>query len=329
MKKSKISSISHAVLGFACACTLGAASAHAQPVTVNEPAGINLGGTSFFDALGKYTPGFIYQQYFQIQHYNSINGDNGRPVPVIKGTDFTAIVSLNQFIYVSPYHILGGVLGGMAILPLVDLNASFAPDSIVRLKANRGVGVGDITWGPFIAFPPVIRGGRPVFAQRIEFDVVSPSGGYDTSKDINPSSGFWSVNPYWAVTVLPTPKTEISARFSYLHNFSNTHPASSAPLPAGTTTQAGDAGWVNFTASYEVLPKLNVGLNGYYFKQFTDNQVDGVIQKGTEAESISMGPGGTYAFNQANIAFLNVYLPVVKKNTASGFNVVLRYIHAF
>jgi hypothetical protein len=329
MKKSKILGISRAVLGLACACALGVASAQAQQVSVNEPYVINLGGTSFFDAFGKYTPGLIYQQYFQIQHFNSINGTDGNPVPVIKGTDFTALVSLNQFIYVSPYHVLGGVLGGMAILPLVDLNAAFATDSIVRLKANRGMGVGDITWGPFIAFPPVIRGGRPVFAQRIEFDVVSPTGGYDTSKDINPSSGFWSVNPYWAVTVLPTPKTELSARFNYLHNFSNGHPASSAPLPTGTTTQAGDAGWVNFTASYEVLPKLNVGLNGYYFKQFTDNQVDGVAQKGTEAESISMGPGATYMFNQSNIGFLNVYLPVVKKNTASGFNVILRYIHAF
>ncbi|EKN00396.1 MULTISPECIES: transporter [Acidocella] len=327
MKTRKFKAVSSAVLALALAC--GAALKPAQAVTVNEPSGINLGGTSFFDALGKYTPGLIYQQYFQIQHFNAINDTNGNAIPVFKNTSITAIVSLNQFIYVSPYHLFGGVLGAMAIVPLVDLNASFAHDSPVRLVANRGMGVGDITWGPFIAFPPVIRGGRPVFAQRMEFDVISPSGSYDTSKDINPSSGFWSINPYWSVTVLPTAKTELSARFNYLHNFTNSQPASSAPLPAGTTTQAGDAGWVNFTASYEVLPKLNVGLNGYYFKQFTDDQVNGVTQKGTETESLSMGPGATYMFNQNNIGFLNVYLPVVKKNTTNGFNVILRYIHAF
>jgi hypothetical protein len=327
MKSKKSSGISKVAIAIVLASTSGFTAA--QAVTVNEPAGINLGGTSFFDALGKYTPGLIYQQYFQIQHFDSINGDNGNPIPVFKNPSITAIVSLNQFIYVSPYHVMGGVLGGMAILPLTDLNASFAPGSPVALKANRGMGVGDITWGPFLAFPPVIRGGRPVFAQRVEFDVVSPSGSYDTSKDINPSSGFWSINPYWAITVLPTPKTEMSLRVNYLHNFSNTQPASSAPLPAGTTTQAGDAAWANFTASYEILPKLNFGLNGYYFKQFSDDTVDGVIQKGSETESISMGPGATYMFNQGNIAFLNVYLPVLKKNTTSGFNVILRYIHAF
>jgi hypothetical protein len=327
MKTKKIKAISCAALALALSAGVGLKAA--QAVTVNEPSGINLGGTSFFDALGKYTPGLVYQQYFQIQHFDAINGADGNAVPVFKNTSITAIVSLNQFIYVSPYHLFGGVLGGMFILPLTDLNASFAHGSPAKLVANRGMGVGDLTWGPFIAFPPIIRGGRPVFAQRMEFDVISPTGSYDTSKDINPSSGFWSINPYWAVTVLPTPKTEVSARFNYLHNFSNGHPASSEPLPAGTTTQAGDAGWVNFTASYEVYPKLNVGLNGYYFKQFTDDTVNGVVQKGTETESLSMGPGATYMFNRNNIGFLNVYLPVVKKNTTNGFNVILRYIHAF
>jgi hypothetical protein len=306
-----------------------AGAANAQQVSVNEPSGINLGGTSFMDGFGGSTPGFVYQQYFQMQHFNGINDTTGHNVPVFKNPSITAIVSLNQLIYVTPYHLFGGTLGATALLPIVDLNASFAHDSLVALKANRGLGVGDLTWGPFLQFPPVISGGRPVFDTRMELDIVSPIGGYDTSKDINPSSGFWSINPYWAMTALPTPNTEVSVRLHYLHNFQNSQPASSAPLPAGTTTQAGDAAWANFTASYVVMPGLNVGINGYYFKQFTDDHVDGMVQKGTETESISMGPGAMYMIDHQNIAFLNVYLPVVKKNTTNGFNVILRYIHVF
>lgn len=327
MKRQKLFSLS--LLALTCGLSWNIGFSSAKAVTVNQPSGINLGGTSFLDALGKYTPGLIYQQYFQMQHFNAINNTNGDAIPVFKHTSITAIISLNQFIYMTPYHFLGGVLGGTILVPLTDLNASFAHNSPAKLVANRGVGVGDITWGPLLAFPPVIRNGRPVFAQRIEFDIISPTGSYDTSKDINPSSGFWSINPYWATTFLPTPKTEVSLRFNYLHNFKNTHPAASAPLPADTTTQAGDAGWVNFTASYEVIPKLHFGLNGYYFKQFTDDHVNGTIQRGTETESLSMGPGGVYMFNQNNIGFLNVYLPVIKKNTTNGFNVILRYVHAF
>ena len=327
MKRKKISGLSCAVLALALACGTGLKAA--QAVSVNEPSGINLGGTSFLDGFGTLKPGFIYQQYFQIQHFNAINDTNGDAVGAFKNTSITAIVSVNQLIYVSPLHLFGGALGGTVLLPLTDLNASVAKDSPAKLVANRGLGVGDLTWGPFLEMPMVMRNGHPFFEQRFEFDVISPTGSYDTSKDINPSSGFWSINPYWSFTVLPTAKTEISARLHYLHNFTNGQPASSEALPAGTTTQAGDAAWVNFTASYEILPRLHFGLNGYAFKQFTDDKVDGVVQKGTETENIAIGPGGVYAFNHSNLFFLNLYLPVVKKNTTNGVNGVIRWVHAF
>jgi hypothetical protein len=113
----------------------------------DEPAGINLGGSSFMDGFGRNDPGFVYQQYFQVEHYDGINGQNGRRVPMFQGTDINAVTSLNQLIYVSPYHLLGGALGVEALLPVVDLNASFASTSPAKLTANRGVGFADLTWG--------------------------------------------------------------------------------------------------------------------------------------------------------------------------------------
>src|SRR6202035_2923132 len=89
------------------------AMAHASS---DEPAGINLGGTSFMDGFGGTEPGVVYQQYFQVEHYNAINGENGHSEPVFQGTDINATISLNQLIYVSPYHLFGGALGGAALL---------------------------------------------------------------------------------------------------------------------------------------------------------------------------------------------------------------------
>src|SRR5277367_4756501 len=77
----------------------------------NEPAGINIGGTSFMDGFGRTDPGFVYQQYFQIEHYDAINDQNGHSVPMFQGTDINSVISLNQLIFVSPYHLLGGALG--------------------------------------------------------------------------------------------------------------------------------------------------------------------------------------------------------------------------
>jgi hypothetical protein len=44
----------------------------------DEPAGINLGGISFTDGFGRTDPGFVYQQYFQIEHYGATNNQNGQ-----------------------------------------------------------------------------------------------------------------------------------------------------------------------------------------------------------------------------------------------------------
>ncbi len=314
------------VVALTAALTLAPLAAHASS---DEPAGINLGGTSYTDGFGGTTPDFIYQQYFQIENYSAINDTTQHNVPVFKNPDISVVVSLNQLIYVSPIKIFGGSLGGTALLPVVDLNSSFAADSPAKLTANKGLALGDLTFGPFIQFAPVIVGGRPVFSARAEFDTIAPIGLYDPHKDINPSSGFWSINPYLAMTFLPTPNTEMSFRVHYLHNFENHNAASSDPAVSGTSFQAGDASWVNFTGSYKVAEKLSIGINGYYFKQFTDDTAEGVVQKGTETTNLSVGPGAVYALNEKNIFFANAYLPVIEKNTVSGFHLVFRWIHVF
>ena len=306
------------------ALSLTLAAPFAAHASSNEPAGINLGGTSFMDGFGGTEPGFVYQQYFQIAHYNAIHDQEGNSVPVFQDTDINAVVSLNQLIYVSRYHLFGGTLGGTALLPIVDLNAAFAQTSPAKLTANEGLAVGDLTWGPFLQMPPVIAGGRAVFDQRFEFDVISPIGQYNHADDINPSSGFWSINPYWAATFLPTPKTEASFRLHYLHNFDNDAPAADAP-----PFRAGDAVWANFTASYKPLPNLNLGINGYYFQQIQNDTVEGQTIPKSETTNLSIGPGAMYVLGRQNIFFANAYFPVVERNTTNGFHLVFRWIHVF
>jgi hypothetical protein len=289
----------------------------------DEPAGINLGGSSFMDGFGRTDPGFVYQQYFQIEDYDAIKDQNGRSLPTFQGVDINAVISLNQFIYISPYHLLGGALGVDALLPIVDLNAAFAPSSPEKLLAYRGLALGDLIWGPLLQMPPVTIGGI-VFAQRLEFDVISPTGQSNRLDNINPSSGFWSLNPFWAMTLLPTPNTGFSTRLNYLHNFENSDPAvGAAPF------RAGDAVWANFTASYKALPTLNVGMNGYYFQQIQNDTVNGQTSPRSETTNLSLGPGLMYQLGPHDTFFANAYLPVIERNTTSGFHLVFRWIHEF
>jgi hypothetical protein len=319
-----------ASLGAVIALALLAAVGHAALASSEEPAGINLGSTSFNDAFGVPAPNWIYEQYFQYYHYSAINDQNGHAIgkPVFNNPGIDAVVSLNQIVYVTPYKFAGETIALTALLPLVNVSSHFDSPSIVNLKAN-GFGLGDLTFGPALQGPIVFSNGRPVFVQRLEFDVLAPIGAYNTHRDINQSSGFWSLNPHFAVTVLPVPGLEISARFNYLYNFKNSNPASSTPLPPGYNFQAGQAGWVNLAASYTVAKGLDLGVNGYYFQQFTEDKNNGVTQHGSETTNFSIGPGLVYGINQSNIIFANAYLPVIEKNTTSGYHLVLRYVHIF
>jgi hypothetical protein len=166
--------------------------------------------------------------------------------------------------------------------------------------------------------------GRPVFAQRFEFDVISPIGAYNRADDINPSSGFWSLNPFWAMTFLPTPHTELSTRLNYLHNFENSDPAGGA-----APFRAGDAVWANFAASYKLLPNLNFGLNGYYFQQIQSDTVTGQTSPESKTINFSLGPGAMYQINPHDTFFVNAYLPVIERSTTHGFHLVFRWIHEF
>jgi hypothetical protein len=86
---------------------------------------------------------------------------------------------------------------------------------------------------------------------------VAPTGGFDASRDLNQSSGFWSITPYLAATVLPIPKWEISTRFSYDYNLSTTRGANPPTFPgfAFHDGQAGQAFWINFASSYEMFDR--------------------------------------------------------------------------
>lgn len=290
----------------------------------DEPAGLNLGGSSFMDGFGRTDPGFVYQQYFQVEHYSAINDQNGRQVPAFQGTDINALISLNHLLYISPFHLLGGSLGVEALLPVVDLHASFAPASPAKLTADSGLALGDLTWGVFLQMPPVMRDGRPVFVQRFDLDVISPTGQYSHADNIDPSSGFWSLNPYWAMTFLPTQNTEASLRLHYLHNISNNDPAGGA-----APFRAGDAVWANFTASYKVLPTVYAGLNGYCFQQIQNDTVGGQTSPKSETTNLSLGPGVMYQPDANDTFFANAYLPVVERNTTQGFHLVFRWTHVF
>lgn len=322
-----------AALFAAATCAIGIPAAQAGNL---EPSGINIGGTSFFDGFGATEPGLAYLGYYQYSNLTHIEDNSGNDVPAFKSPKIEAFLMLNQLAYTTSQTFFNGSahLGFTALLPLLHFNTSFASDSPVKLDSADGFG--DLTFGPYLQFNPVMSGGRPVYSQRVEFDVIAPIGRYSQTTDINPGAHFWSLNPYWAATWLPTPKTEVSWRLHYLYNFANSSPG--ALPPTVTKTKAGQAAWVNFTASYAVRPNLNVGINGYYFKQFTNdiyNYTNGTTDNGIQfgdsgkAEFFAIGPGLFWKAGPKNIWAVNLYFQTNAKNHTRGNVLNIHWVHPF
>lgn len=296
-----------------------------------QPAGINLGATTFNDGFGRMDPGWTSIQLLQFKHNTRFYTNTGAQSSAFKDAQLNAFVWMPQLAYTSPIQVLGGALGFTAMLPVTSLNAHSTEFNPYAPTLTARSGFGDITFGPYLQMAPVIHNGRPVFVQRFEFDVIAPTGAYDPNKLVNPSSGFWSLNPYWSATMLPTPDTEVSVRMHYLYNMKNTNPGINNPyqVPGIVNFQAGQAVWANFTASYKLLPSLNVGLNGFWFRQITDDRVNGAGQPAARTLNLSLGPGAEWTIDHKNFVFVNLYFPVVERNTYSGTHMNLRWIHAF
>jgi anthranilate 1,2-dioxygenase (deaminating, decarboxylating) large subunit len=279
----------------------------AAPVAAFDQPSVNLGFTSFVDGGPPAGPGFYFAEY--IQYYTADKLTDGPPID----PELSVWVSLNQFLYQSDQKVLfGGKWGLDVIVPIVSLDAAAAvPDN--------GTGVGDILVGPYLQWDPIMGANGPKFMHRVELQMLLPTGKYDNTKMLNPGSNFFSFNPYWAGTYFFSPKLTASWRLHYLWNAKNDD----------TQHQAGQAVHANFAASYELMPKrLRAGLNGYYLKQISDSETDGVAQDGRE-QVLGIGPGALYSFSQDTHLFFNAYWETSVKNRPEGERFGVRLVHHF
>lgn len=278
------------------------------PSIAAERAGINLGTTSFFDGFGGLAPGCTYIQYLGHDSFDAYNGPDGN-----KEYDWRlkSTYVVPQIACTTNFKLLGSSLGWTALFP-------FSGQSADPLTTN-GFGLGDILGGPYLAFPPIMSGGKSVFAHGIELDVFTPSGKYDADKAINPGNHYWSLSPFYKATWLFAPGWELTGRFSYIHNFEHTE--------NGVSYRTGDGVWINFNVSYEIVKNFHMGINGYWLKQL-ENDKNAALP--LAQDSLYLGPGFSYTMDPKNIFNFNVYLPVSDKNTFSdGVQANLQYIHPF
>jgi len=291
---------------------------------------VNLGFTSFVDgAPPPAGPGFYFTQY--VQYYSSDKLEDGPPDHQVD-----ALVGATQIFYQSDSPAVFGAKWGLdAILFYADFDVK--PSDSPYLQENSS-GIGDLLVGPYLQWDPIMGDNGPVFMQRVEFQVMIPTGKYSDQFELNPGSNVFSFDPYWAATVFLKPRWTLSWRLHYLWNAKNDDPSirtrgaiqSARPDLAVDNVHAGQAVHLNFTSAFEVIPnRFRLGVNGYYLKQTTDTKGDGQKVSGRKEEVFAIGPGAVWHFSAATHLYLNLYFETSAENRPRGDRWNMRFVHHF
>ena len=310
---------------------IGIASALSLLVAFNQSAkaydepNLNLGFTSFLDGGLPAGPGFYAVEYLQFYTANKLTDQYGNSLGLPK-SDIDALVSLTQFIYVSNLKVGSGSLGLDVIVPWVA--SANVDDGLGNSVLKGRTGLGDLLIGPLIQFDPIMGANGPLFVQRIEFQILAPTGLYDRTAAVQPGANFWSFDPYYAGTVFITPEWTASARIHYLWNGKNDEP-NVALGPGAVSSQAGQAFHMNFASEYAVTKELRIGLNGYYLQQTTDTEVNDIPVPGRRERVAAIGPGFVYSWGPEHTFFFNAYEEFGAENRPEGERFTVRYVQHF
>lgn len=293
-------------------------------IGADQPA-VNLGLTTFLDGVSP--PGFIYQVYTDEYAIDRIKSGENQSISIPGKGRVTAnlVAQAHEFVYIHPLNILGFHPGVDVILPFLleaNMNPSGIP-STARSPYGSQTGFGDLVTGLLLQSDIMTLNARPFFSQRVEFALFSPTGAFDKTKIINPGHNTWDLNPYWAATLFWTPRLTSSIRAHYLWSSRN----------PDTGYRSGQAFHMNFASDYEVLKDFRIGVNGYIFQQFTDDNFQGRTLHGTQSSALGIGPGFMYVYGaetKRNLAlFFNTYFEPAAANNSEGFKLNFRLVHVF
>lgn len=289
-----------------------------SPDLVVPTNGINLGITSFYDGFSADRPGVTLLQYVRINNLNAIKDRDGNKSAAFQRPRINTATSITQLSLATPYTIDGNRLALDLLVPITHIDSRFGSEGL-QLSDN-GTGLGDIIFGMSVQFKPVMRGPRPIASVRVALNAIAPTGGFSRTRDLNQSSGYWSVNPYVAWTVLPAPGWEISGRTQYLYNFSTKRISNPPNIPNLTIRdgQAGQLVYTNLTASREVTRGMSLGINSFLVQQINENRLNGQDLPGTKRSAIYAGPGVHLNASPDIIVNANLYLPISVRNYPAG-----------
>ena len=287
----------------------------------NQPP-LNLGLTDILDGALP-GPGTYFTEY--IQAYEAGNFKNKDGNDYTGGPKVANVLAMSQFVHVYKHQVFGANIGADVLLPVVAISASGTFGSPGPPVSTNPAWLGDLTVGPFLQWFDTKLLGRPFF-QRVELDVTPPIGQYDKKYLVNPGSNLWTIEPYYAFTWFLTSEFSTSWRIHYTYNTKNDDPF--AP-PGVTSVKPGQAFHFNYSFEYEFFKNFRGAVAGYYLKQITEDETNGVKGNGTKEQVFAVGPAVSWAASPNFFLGLKTQWESSAENRPEGNRTTFRMTYKF
>jgi hypothetical protein len=271
-------------------------------------------------------PGFYFINYFLYYHADDFNNKHGDNVD--KDFDLNVIANTFRFIKITNHKILGANWGVHMFVPIMyqDVTAT----TPLGVKSDTQTGLGDIIVDPFILSWHFSKN----FHLATGIDIYIPTGRYDAGRDsnefdlANTSRNYWTFEPIVAFTYMTDFGLEVSSKFMYDINTNN----------PDTDYRSGQEFHFDYAVGYKVSD-WNLGVAGYYYKQFTNDKINGEtvtfpdpnplgFEDGFKGQVIAVGPAVKYHFK--NMCFTLKYLWETEvEQKPEGQSLWFKFVYAF
>src|SRR4030067_2195104 len=239
-------------------------------------------------------PGYYFINYFLYYSADRLNNKDGHNVD--NDFDLDVVANTFRFIYITKQKIFGGFWGVHMFVPIVYQDVSLFGTS------DDKAGLGDIIIDPFI-----LSWHFKNWHLATGVDIYMPTGSYDKEDLANISRNYWTFEPIFAFTYISDGGFEVSSKFMYDINTENND------SPYGDY-KSGQEFHFDYAVGYKVS-NWNLGIAGYYYKQITDDEVNGEtvpavaflgFDEGFKGQTFAVGPAVKY--NYKNMSFTLKYL---------------------
>jgi len=251
-------------------------------------------------------PGFYLLNYFTYYTADKFKIKNGPDIP---NFDLDVVADTLRFLYVSKQQILGGFWGMHVFVPFANV------DVTLPVGSQSKFGIGDIIVDPFI-----LSWHTKNWHFVTAVDVFMPTGSYDMNRIANVGRNYWTFEPIVGFTFLSDGGFEVSSKIMYDFNTKN----------QDTAYLSGQEFHFDYTVGYKIK-NWSLGLGGYYYKQVTNDKVNGQkvpIGDGFKGQVFALGPQVKYDYK--NMSFILKYqIEMAVENKPEGDKFWFKFVYAF